>query len=295
MPSATTMTGVVATPDGPGWATLCELPVPETAASEALVRVEAFSVNRGELTSIRIRGDRWRPGQDIAGVVVRAAADGSGPAEGTRVAALVERHGWAELAAVPTTHLASIPDAVPTEVAAALPMAGTTALGCLRAAGTELLGKRVLVTGHRGGVGSIAVQLAAIMGAHATGVRVVEESAPDGQDVILESAGGDSLSTAIRKVARDGVIVLLGNSSREPARLDLYDFLGGHENSRIQTYMSFAYATRAGESLALLLGLIAEGRLQVEIGYRASWRELDTALTGLEQRAFPGKAVLTVD
>jgi NADPH:quinone reductase-like Zn-dependent oxidoreductase len=295
MASTATMTGVVATPDGSGWATLRELPVPEPAAGEALVRVEAFSINRGEMTSIRIRGDRWRPGQDIAGVVVRAATDGSGPPEGTRVAALVERHGWAELAAVPTSYMAAIPDGIPTEVAAALPMAGTTALGCLRAAGTGLLGKRVLVTGHRGGVGSIAVQLAEIMGASATGVRVVDESAPEGQDVILESAGGDSLTTAIRKVARDGVIVLLGNSSRTPARLDLYDFLGGHENSRIQTYMSFAYARRAGESLALLLGLIAQGRLGLEIGHRASWRQLDVALTGLEQRAFPGKAVLLVD
>jgi NADPH:quinone reductase-like Zn-dependent oxidoreductase len=88
-------------------------------SGEALVAVQAFSINRGELDLLQTRTGRWRPGQDIAGVVVEPAADGSGPAPGTRVVALVEQAGWAELAAVPTGRLAPLPAEVGTEQAAA--------------------------------------------------------------------------------------------------------------------------------------------------------------------------------
>ncbi len=70
----------IGTPDGPDLRTV-DLPGP--APDEALVRVAAFSVNRGELNLFRRRAEGWRPGQDLAGVVLRAAADGSGPAAGT--------------------------------------------------------------------------------------------------------------------------------------------------------------------------------------------------------------------
>jgi NADPH2:quinone reductase len=53
------------------------------AATEVLVEVRAYSVNRGELFLLKMRSDGWRPGQDLAGVVVQAAADGTGPALGT--------------------------------------------------------------------------------------------------------------------------------------------------------------------------------------------------------------------
>ena len=80
---------------------------PEPAAGEALVEVHAFSLNRGELALLAGKPEGWRPGQDIAGVVVRAAADGSGPAEGTRVVALVDGAGWAQRVAAPTERMAA--------------------------------------------------------------------------------------------------------------------------------------------------------------------------------------------
>jgi len=83
------------------------------------------------------------------------------PAVGTRIVALVEQAGWAELAAVPAGRLAPLPAEVATEQAAALPLAGLTALRTLRLAG-DLLGRRVLVTGANGGVGRIQIQLAAV-------------------------------------------------------------------------------------------------------------------------------------
>src|SRR5690242_1740421 len=134
------MKAIVNNPDGPAITAVVD---PRPRSGEALVAIRAFSVNRGELDLLQTRTSRWRPGQDIAGVVVEPAADGSGPAAGTRVVALVEQAGWAELAAVPVSRLAPLPAKVGTEQAAALPLAGLTALRTLRLAG-DLLGRRVL-------------------------------------------------------------------------------------------------------------------------------------------------------
>ena len=95
--------------------------IPCPPADEALVAVRAFSINRGELALLKTRTDQWRPGQDLAGIVVEPAADGSGPPPGSCAVALVEEAGWAELTAVPTARLAPVPDPVGIEQAAALP------------------------------------------------------------------------------------------------------------------------------------------------------------------------------
>lgn len=90
------MLGLVNTPNGTAPVGIQELPEPIPAPNEALVAVRTFSLNRGELTLLRIRPAGWRPGQDIAGTVLEAAADGSGPKPGVRVLALLDWHGWAE-------------------------------------------------------------------------------------------------------------------------------------------------------------------------------------------------------
>ncbi|MEI9404708.1 alcohol dehydrogenase catalytic domain-containing protein [Mesorhizobium argentiipisi] len=76
--------------DSPNRLKLTRAEEPSCNGSEALVAVHATSLNRGELRLLGIRPDGWIPGQDIVGIVERAAADGSGPASGTRVAALVD-------------------------------------------------------------------------------------------------------------------------------------------------------------------------------------------------------------
>ena len=83
------MLAIVNTPGGPEPVAIREVAEPEPKPNEALVAVHAFSLNRGELRLFQVRPEGWRPGQDIAGVVLRAAADGSGPPAGTRVVALV--------------------------------------------------------------------------------------------------------------------------------------------------------------------------------------------------------------
>src|SRR5919206_531568 len=117
------MRAIVATAEGPSWTERREVPAPAPAANEALIAVRAFAVNRGELTLVR-RRDGWQPGQDVAGEVLRPAADGSGPRAGERVAGLAEWHGWAEEAVVPAHRLAPGPGGGDLEGAAALTSAG---------------------------------------------------------------------------------------------------------------------------------------------------------------------------
>src|SRR3954449_4875625 len=187
------MLAVVNTPGGPEPVAISEVAEPEPKPNEALVDVHAFSLNRGELRLFQARPEGWRPGQDIAGTVLRAAADGSGPASGTRVVGLCDWHGWAERAAVPSHRLAPIGDTVSFAAAAALPVAGLTALRTLRH-GAPLLAKRVLITGAAGGVGNLAVQLAANSGARVTAVVGSAERAK-----VLDGFGAAEIVTAIEQ------------------------------------------------------------------------------------------------
>jgi NADPH2:quinone reductase len=189
-------------------------------------------------------------------------------------------------------------------------MAGTTALELIRRAGS-LLGRRVLMTGASGGVGTFAVQLAELSGARVTAVaraaeaeRLRERGAADVVadvadasglfDVILESAGGRSMAAAIERVAPAGLILSFGNSSGEPAPFDFATFGAGHAEARIETYFSFRHESHAGEDLRVLLDLVAAGRLTADIGLEAPWSELGTALDALRDRQGAGKAVLRV-
>jgi len=272
--------------------------------------VRAFSLNRGELRLFQIRPEGWRPGQDISGVVLKQAADGSGPAAGTGVVALTDNAGWAERTAVPAHRMAALPDNVLLEEAAALPVAGLTALRALRH-GSPLLGKRVLITGAAGGVGHLATQIAARSGAQVTAVvggserghhlRGAEEIV-EGIDtvqgnfaLILESAGGSSLAAAIAHIEAKGTIVVFGNSSGDATAFSFRD-LAEHPNARIQ---GFSYFTSEAEErfrpdLALLVSLVADGSLKPHL-VEHSWRELAQIGPQLRDRQIRGKAVFHID
>jgi NADPH2:quinone reductase len=304
------MLAVVNTPEGSAPVELREAPEPQPAPNEALLEVRAFSLNRGELRLFQIRPEGWRPGQDISGVVVQPAADGSGPGAGQRVVALTDNAGWAQRAAVPSHRMAVVPDNVRFEDAAALPVAGLTALRTLRQ-GAPLLGKRVLVTGAAGGVGHLATQLAARSGArvtavigspergrHLRGADEIVKAIDEAQGrfaLILESAGGPSLAAAIRQIEAKGTIVVFGNSSGEPTPISFRDF-AEHPNARMQ---SFSYFTSEAEErfapdLALLVSLVADGSLKPQLVER-SWRDIAQIGPRLRNRQIPGKAVFRVD
>jgi NADPH:quinone reductase-like Zn-dependent oxidoreductase len=163
-------------------------------------------------------------------VIERAAADGSGYPQGTRVVGLVEAGAWAQLAAIATVRLAPIPDGVTDAQAATLPTAGMTALRALEVAGL-VLGKRVLVTGATGGVGRIAIQLARESGAHVTalardaaaaqgllrglGAADVVETITGDFDVIIDGVGGATFGLAIEHVASRGVVINIATQSED--------------------------------------------------------------------------------
>src|SRR4051794_13267820 len=216
-------------PDGEGSVTLADVDDVRPVENEAVVAVEAFSVNRGETFLLERPPAGWRPGKDIAGRVVVAAADGSGPSVGTRVVGHPDALGWAERVAVSAADLVELPADVPTDVAAALPLAGLTAVRLLRRAGS-LLGNRLLITGASGGVGHYVTELAVASGAEvvavstrgeqlaALGAQVVADvaDAPGRFDVVFESVGGESFTTARHKARRDGLVIWFGQASRQP-------------------------------------------------------------------------------
>jgi NADPH:quinone reductase-like Zn-dependent oxidoreductase len=254
------------------------------------------------------------PGWDVAGIVERAAADGSGPAAGARVAGLVERGAWAQRAAVPTWAMAELPDAVTFEQAAVLPVAGLTAYQTL-ALGGALPGARVLVTGAAGGVGRLAVQLAAGAGAHVIGIassparaadlpelgtaEIEHELDPEGDavDVVLESVGGASLAAALQRVKPGGVVVSFGASAGEPTTFEARTLFSRAPGARLHGYLVFAAARqerRAAGDLGRLAWLVALGRLDPQVGIVATWEEAPALLDQLRDRQVPGKAVLLV-
>jgi NADPH2:quinone reductase len=299
------MKAILNTPSGPS---IAEVDDPRPGGAEALVAVRAFSINRGELALLETRTNDWRPGQDIAGVVVEPAADGAGPPPGTRVVALVEQAGWAELAAVPTTRLAPLPDEVTIEQAAALPLAGLTALRTLRLGG-NLLGRRVLVTGASGGLGGMQVQLALAAGAQVTAVTrtqheeqllrlgttsvVADPADADGlYDLVADWVGGASLAAALGKVAPRGTVVL-GSGNPDKTPINIYDFFG-HEGARLVSYLSYAHPEPPGPDLTILARLVATGRLDPVLGLLDTWTQLPDAINALTERRITGKAVLTV-
>jgi NADPH:quinone reductase len=306
------MLAVVNTPGGPEPVAIREVAEPGLRPNEALVAVHAFSLNRGELRLFQVRPEGWRPGQDIAGVVVEQAADGTGPAAGTRVVALCDWEGWAERAAVPSHRIALLANNVPFAAAAALPVAGLTALRALRH-GAPLLGKRVLITGGAGGVGNLAVQLAARSGAHVTAIvgnagraRVIDglgaaeivtriEDSQGSFGLILEAVGGASLKAAIERIEARGTIVVFGNSSGEPTEINFRDF-AEHQNARIQAFHYFTSEPeeRFGPDLALLTSLVADGSLKPRI-VKHSWRELARIGPLLLGRQIAGKAVFHIE
>ncbi len=311
------MRAVLADPALPGRLALQEVAFPQVATSEALVRVGAISLNRGEVRRALTAEASWRPGWDLAGVVERAAEDGSGPKQGARVVGLLPSGAWAEVVAVPTTTLAELPTTVSLTQAATLPVAGLTALYTLEKGGS-LLGRNVLVTGASCGAGHFAIQLAVYAGAQqVVGLVRQEQYVPfvraagahevvvsdDGQaagkygpyDLIIDSVGGQVLETILGMLAPNGMCVNFGVSATSAVTFDLRSFfiVGGTSLHGFYLFQELQHKS-AQSGLTRLARQVEAQHLQPQIALEESWEQISEVAQHLMERRFAGEAVLTV-
>lgn len=312
------MQAIVVDPQAPvrlGFQTV-EAPLPQ--ANEAVIRVKAISLNRGEVVYLVQGTAGTRLGWDLAGVVEQAAADGSGPAQGTRVVgvSMVPPRAWAEQVAVPTNTLAELPPSVSFAQAAALPMAGLTALYATQHGGS-LLARPVLVTAASGGVGLFACRLATLAGAqvvgqvrHSPSASLVQEAGADHVVVdeniaaaaacgpyhlIIDQLGGRALAEAMTQLAPGGICVSIGAIAGSEVPLD-WARIRQAPGASLDFFNLWFEFRREPASLGLqrLVHLVSIGKLIPLLGMEADWHEIGRVAQALIDRQFPGKAVLHI-
>lgn len=298
---------LVVTPGAPAALRIDDVPEPAPGPGQVLIDVHHVSANFGELRHAADLPPGTVLGYDAAGTVLRAAADGAGPAVGARVVAFGPG-AWSQRAAFAVGGVAEVPDSLDLAAAAALPMAGLAALRALRAAG-PVIGRRVLITGASGGVGRNAVQLAGRSGAYviasvgsparAEGLEalgadevVIDLDAVDRPvDVVLENVGGAQLVKAWSLLAPGGDLQSIGWASGEPAVFPPNSIFA---LGAARSLHSFGDASDAGPDLTFLTGLAARGELSPEIGWRGPWDRIAEAADALFGRRVAGKIVLDV-
>jgi NADPH:quinone reductase-like Zn-dependent oxidoreductase len=209
------------------------------------VRVRAASVNpydwhfmRGEPYFMRLMFGLRAPkrhglGVDFAGEVEQVGNTVTDFRPGDRVYGMGDG-AFAEYVSCPASTLAIKPATLTFEQAAAVPLAGLTALQGLRDAGQLKAGQRVLIVGASGGVGTFAVQIAKALGAHVTGVcstpnmelvrslgadAVIDYTQEDftrgaqRYDVIFQLGGMQSPAACRRALTPEGILVLSSGDS----------------------------------------------------------------------------------
>jgi NADPH:quinone reductase len=297
----------------PGGLRLGEAPDPTPAAGDVLVRVTATSLNYGEVRfGIENSPDGTVLGWDAAGVVERAAADGSGPAVGTPVITLGADGAWAELRAVPADQVGVVRAGADLGAISTVPVAGASALRALHRIG-PILGRSVLVTGATGGVGRYAVQLARLGGArvvattgdpqeHGAALRalgadevLVDPADLDGLvDGVVDMVGGAQLVAAYDKLAPGGTLVSVGHSAGGDEDFPFGAFTGRGRHDRSITTFFLLDCPDLTPDLGWLAEAVATGPLDPQVSWRGSWTDSADAVEALLGRKLHGKAVLDI-
>lgn len=303
-----------------------ERPIPEVGSGEMLLRVRAAALNSGDVRIMLgdpllvrpVFGIR-RPrnpvrGMDVAGTVVALGPGVDTVRVGDEVVVeLPGGGGLAEYAVAPAARLAARPTSVPPADAATLPIAAGTAWQALDAAGVEA-GQRVLILGASGGVGTFAVQLAALRDTQvdatcsarnravveSLGATVIDrtvtpaELPADAYDAVIEIASGAPLRDLRRLVRDGGVVVLVGGDGGRVLgpvpRMLRAALLSIGSRRRIRSLA----ATAQPEILARLLDLVAAGRLRPVIDREYPFADAGDAMSHVEAGHTVGKVVVRV-
>jgi NADPH:quinone reductase-like Zn-dependent oxidoreductase len=281
---------------------------PAPARGEVLVGVKAAGINPGEIAIREGRlDDRWPAtfpsgeGTDLAGVVAELGADVSAFAVGDAVCGWTEaRASHAEFVTVPVDQLTAKPDAVSWEVAGSLFVASMAAYACVDAVAPQP-GEVVAVSGAAGGVGSIAVQLAVRSGATVIGLASERNHPWLRSRGVVPVAYGEGQAERIRAAAGGGVDAFIDTFGN--GYVDLAIELGVPAE-RINTIIDYAAVERLGvhgagthsiatsELLGEILGLVADGSLEVPIARTFALGDVREAYRELAQRRTHGKIVL---
>jgi NADPH:quinone reductase-like Zn-dependent oxidoreductase len=303
------------------------VPRPVAGDHDVLVRVAAAGLDRGAWHAMTglpylgrlffgVRGPKSPVlGTELAGTVVAVGPAVTEYAVGDEVFG-VGRGAFAEYALAADDRLAHKPAGLSVQHAAALPVSGVTALQAVLDKGHVQPGHRVLVTGASGGVGSYAVQIAAALGAHVTGVcspgkaefvrsigadDVVDrtrEDFADGShhyDVIIDVAGNPALSRLRRALTPHGTAVLTGGEhggrltggmSRQLGALALSPLVG-------QRLTMFIAAVRTAD-LDRLVVLVGEGAVTPSVSRTYPLDQVPDAMRRMEAGESRGKVAITI-
>jgi NADPH:quinone reductase-like Zn-dependent oxidoreductase len=285
---------------------VADVPVPEPAEGEVLVKVKAASINPGEA---KIREGLLHAmfpatfpsgeGSDLAGIVTKLGPEIVGFAAGDEVIGFTDRRAsHAEYVLVEAQNLTAKPAQVSWEVAGSLAVAGGTAYAAVRAVSLQP-GDTVAVSGAAGGVGSIAVQLTRRAGAKVLGIAGPSKHDWLTAHGVTPVAYGECLADRLRRAGGidvfidtygDGYVRLAIELGVAPDRIDtIADF------AAVQEYRVKAEGSSAGMSaavLAELAGLVASGELDVPVAATFPLDDVRAAFALLEQGHTLGKIVL---
>ncbi len=304
-----------------------DAPAPEPGPGEALVRVEAAGVNYAD-TRRRLGAYveptplPWVVGSEIAGTVAKLGPGVSGIAEGQRVMALTAGGGYADYAVIPAQTLLPIPAQLSFTQAAALPLQGLTAYYLLTLSGRMQPGESVLVHSAAGGVGTLAVQMAKLLGAGTVigtastpaklefacslgadvqidytkedvAVKVREATNGKGADIILDGVGGEVFEQSLRCLAPFGRLIVYGLASGQPVDFNPIRLM--RRNQSVVGFYLGQMMTQPAQlrpAMEAIIGWLAQEKLRLMIGHVLKLEEAATAHRLLESRATTGKVVL---
>jgi NADPH:quinone reductase-like Zn-dependent oxidoreductase len=287
---------------GPDVLRIEELPTPEPADGQVLIRVRAASINPIDWKIRRGLSPKELPavlGNDISGTIERSRADGF--AEGEDVFGFAPGGGYAEFAVSPVAAIAKKPAGVSHDQAAGIPVAGLTAWQALFDRGGLQSGQTLLVAGAAGGVGHFAVQFGKHARARVIGTgsarnrdfvlslgadEYVDYASEDvaevvsGADVVFDTVGGETTKTLVPSVREGGVIVGIAGAPPEAEAAE--------RGARAELLIM----SPSAEQLAKIAELVASGEVKVEIAGTFSLSQVAQAHELSEAGHTRGKLIL---